>query len=462
MFKAGIKPPRPRGPFSESRSVSVTLDAANEARGLKQLDAADGATIPAKAGGKSCRAAAPTQHTGQYFYFQVDDSFKWADQMLADVEVDYFDEGTGAFWVEYDGSDPNAPFNGAYTASKTAVALGNTGQWKTARFRLLEAKFLNSQNGGADFRINVQGDPVHFGKVTVSRLGMPAEAGANVRGWQQDFANPLGGDWIVNGRAGDFRQSDGVLTAGPLAEGPSLLLARPYVSDGEPVEVLTRARPVSSAPNPNWMGGLAVAVDSTSHQGFGALFRRDEIGGQSLGLIDSGDAFGPFVPAAWETNRWYWLRARHQTNGLTHYPDLWARLWPADGETSEPEAWTTWRDYFPTNTAIRGLAGIMAGQGLIEFDYFLVKHDALPEIAARLPPLKPMRARFDPVCFTAEEGIQFGLRGEARTSYLLERSADLAGWAGEVVTTDVSGFAPIRDGTATNDPHRFYRARTLP
>ncbi len=150
MFKAGIKPPRPRGPYSDIRSVTTSLGATNESQGLIQFDHADGITRPATAGGHECRETVSTVHQGKYIYFQIHDSFKWADLMLVDVDVEYFDAGTGSFRIEYDGPDPNAPFNGAYTASKTSVTLNNMGQWKKARFRLLESRFLNSQNGGAD------------------------------------------------------------------------------------------------------------------------------------------------------------------------------------------------------------------------------------------------------------------------------------------------------------------------
>ncbi len=170
MFKAGIKPPRMRGPFSDFKSVSAVLQATNESHGLVLLELADGATSPTEAGGRPCRAVRSTQHAGRYLYFQIDDSFKWADTMEVDVEVEYFDQGSGVFQIEYDGPDLNAPFNGAYTASKTSATLTNSGQWKTAKFRLFKAHFLNSQNGGADLRITIQADALKVRKVVVFRL----------------------------------------------------------------------------------------------------------------------------------------------------------------------------------------------------------------------------------------------------------------------------------------------------
>lgn len=463
LFKAGIKPPRPLGPYSEFKSVSVLLQATNDARGLTQFEFADGATVPAEIDGRACRLVAPTVHAGRYVYFQIADSFKWTDRMLVDVEVEYFDQGSGSFRLEYDGPDPNAPFNGAYTASKTLVTLANSGQWKVAKFRLPESRFLNSQNGGADFRVNVQGSPLHVRQVTVTRLGLPVEAGTRRRGWQQDFADPLATNWMVRGEAESFRQSDGMLQAGPVpVTGAGFLLASVALGSTDALEVLARLRPVSPEPSPNWLGGVARCAPSDTGDAFGALLRRAGDGSTAFGLIHAGDNFGPFVPVTWETNRWHWLRLRPQPNALTGRPELRARLWPADGETPEPDTWTTSRDYLPTDPAVVRLPGIAAGQGAIEYDYFLLTGEGLPEIEVRLPAFKARRARLHSPGFAADEGWRIQLRGEGGTSYRLEHSPDLVAWAGDVVTTDSAGLASYVDRMTTNLFRRFYRARLQP
>ena len=463
MFKAGIRPPRPRGPYSDFKSVSVTLQATNDARGLAQFEFADGATAPAEAGGRACRVVAPTLHAGRYVYFQIHDSYKWADAMLVDVAVEYFDQGGGTFRLEYDLPDPNAPFNGAYTASRTTTTLENSGQWKTATFRLLEARFLNSQNGGADFRIAVQGDPLHLARVTVARVGMPEEAGASVRGWQQDFADPVGTSWTTLGDAGAFRQAGGVLRAGP-ASAPAFLLATGLRSDATtPVEILARVRPASLAATPNWLGGVALVQGESQGAGYAALFRREEARGAQFGLIGSGNNFGPFAPAAIETNRWYWLRARHHVNSLTSYPDLWARLWPADGETPEPDAWTTWRDYYPLGRAAEGFAGITAGQGVLDVDWVLIQSDHLPEVIARPPALKPAPATLTPLDFTPLAGLRLELHGTPGASYQVERSQDLLAWEPtSALLLDAAGRGSYEDRDGVGAAWQFYRARIAP
>ncbi|MGB9601616.1 MAG: hypothetical protein ACPMAG_02365, partial [Limisphaerales bacterium] len=77
------------------------------------------------------------------------------DSMDLTVEVDYLDDSAGTLAVEYDGSDPSAPFGGAYTRSPQTVKLIGDKMRKKASFPLPAAKLLNGQNGGADLRLVV-------------------------------------------------------------------------------------------------------------------------------------------------------------------------------------------------------------------------------------------------------------------------------------------------------------------
>lgn len=458
MFKAGIKPPRPRGPFSEFKAVSVTLLATNESRGVTQFESPDGATIPSEAGGRECRAVAATQYDGRYVYCQIDDSFKWADKMLVDVEVEYFDEGDGKFLIEYDGPDTNAPFNGAYTTSKTSVTLGNTGHWKTAKFRLLEARFLNSQNGGADYRIAVLAASLKIRKITVTRLGLPGEAGASIKGWQQDFAAPLGSNWLAIGDADCFRQVGGALRVGSTLAGPVLLLAN-VLSNDSPREILARVRMISPEPTPSWLGGLVVASEPATGRACGAMFRRETDLRTSFGLILASDNYGPFQPTSWQTNRWYWLRLRQEPNEIAGYPDLLVRLWIADGETPEPTAWTFWRDYIPAQAAIGGLVGISSGQGLMEVDWFLLESDALPTVVARPPAQKPALATLSALALSPTEGLRLRVAGDPGVGYMLESTTNFRDWTASALTTDATGIGFYHDPVLHQQ--RFYRARLV-
>jgi hypothetical protein len=156
LFKSGDRPPWPKGAYSGANSVRVILGQANREEGLRQVDHDDGVTEPADAAGRDGRASKATRHAGRYIYFVSDDSFKRAEAMKLNVEVDFFDAAEGVLSLEFDGSDSAAPFGGAYTRAVESVRLTGNQAWKTAVFQLSGARLLNSQNRGADFRLVVE------------------------------------------------------------------------------------------------------------------------------------------------------------------------------------------------------------------------------------------------------------------------------------------------------------------
>jgi hypothetical protein len=168
-FKSGWKPPRPQGRFTAAKSVLIQLAAKNVESGLRQIECEDGVTTPANEAGREARRVKPFRQSSRYMYFAVDDSFKWADTMNATLEIQYFDASKGRLHVEFDGSDPAAPFNGAYSRSATEIVLTGDKSWKTARFELRGARFLNSQNGGTDFRLTGETTELVVSRVTLER-----------------------------------------------------------------------------------------------------------------------------------------------------------------------------------------------------------------------------------------------------------------------------------------------------
>jgi hypothetical protein len=169
LFKRGWKPPRPTGGYIDARSVSVALGAQNQEQGLRPVENEDGATEGVALSGQEARAIKPKPGLGRYVYFAVDDSFKWTESMAVTLEVEYFDAAAGTLSVEFDGSDASAPFNGAYTRCPLAVRLEGSKSWKKAQFQLRGARFLNSQNRGADFRLAVNAPEFAARKVTLKR-----------------------------------------------------------------------------------------------------------------------------------------------------------------------------------------------------------------------------------------------------------------------------------------------------
>jgi hypothetical protein len=463
LFKAGIRPPRPRGPYSDFKSVRVTLGATNVAHGLFQFDQADGITQPAVVEDRECRAIVPTEHAGRYVYLRVDDSFKWADSMLVDLDVEYFDGASGSFRIEYDGSDPDAPFQGAYTATPQAITLSGTGEWKTARFRLRAARFLNSQNGGADLRIATGAHPFHLSSIVLSRLGLPAEAGAQSSGWQHTFDSALDLNWQLS--AGDppaFLAADGLLairTAIPSFNRELALTVA--VDDSTEIEILARLR-VMVAPAQGLLGGLTLSAGASPASGLDLQFLLGSNNVPRVAFSGPGLTEPPSATFAWQLNRWYWLRLRHQTNRVTRHPDLWARVWPADGETAEPTAWTLYWDYYPANESRRGRPGFVAGNvpgGAVECDFFLVKQPDLSVITVTLPGLKPPHPRLDARGFSSGAGFRLALFGGSELSWVIEASNDLRIWDDLASILSADDSIEWADHGSTSFARRFYRLR---
>ncbi|MCL5097548.1 MAG: DUF5010 domain-containing protein [Candidatus Omnitrophica bacterium] len=169
LFKQGWRPPLVRGLYTDAPSISVSLGKTNLEQGLRQVDFADGLTAPDTAGGQDCRTIRSTENPGRYIYFVADDSFKKPDPENLVVEIEYFDAATGSLNLEFDGSDPAAPFNGAYTRSAETVKLEGTRTWRDARFALPKARLLNSQNANADFRLAVQAPEFALKKAVLKR-----------------------------------------------------------------------------------------------------------------------------------------------------------------------------------------------------------------------------------------------------------------------------------------------------
>jgi hypothetical protein len=378
--------------------------------------------------------------------------------------VEYFDSGSGSFHVQYDGSDPNAPFQGAYTASSQSVTLTGTDQWKSARFRLLAARFLNSQNGGADLRIATGINALHIHRIIVRRLGLPDEAGADMPGWQDDFTGDFEANWEIAISADPaFLSTRGLLSIRHAQPAPTRALTS-SIDEATDVELLARMR-VKAAPAPGSLGGLLLGATSDPQSGFHFQFIKGSNNISRIALDGPGLHGAPSAMFGWDTNLWYWLRLRHQTNLLTGYPDLWARIWPADGETPEPVAWNLYWDYFPNHTARRGRPGFVSGTvlgGALECDYLLVKRHDLPLITAILPQLKPARPHLAAVHFSEESGFHLTLDGDPDVHWILESSTNLHTWTD--ITSLWSAADPIAWNhlDATTSTRRFYRVRYSP
>ena len=462
MFRQGVRPAFPRGPYSDVRSVSDTLQETNLESGLYQFDLADGATAPTNVAGSVCRGVVTTAYAGRYIYFRVDDSFKWSTSMQLSVQVDYFDSPSGSFRIEFDGSDLSAPFQGAYSASSMTVTLNGSGTWRTAVFPLVGVRFLNSQNGGADFRIAVSASQFFVRLVKVIRPGVPGEAGQKVVGIQDSFSDPLQGPrWLTYGPTNAvFQETNGMLEVGSRPGGLGyLLLSTPETAQAAQ-EVLARVRIRNFEPGFTVIGGVAAGLQTNDGSGFNFYLTASTAGARSVDIYDRSLPLQPVQTFPWTTNTWYWLRLQHATNAAAGGIDVAAKIWPADGLTPEPSGWLSTWDYFPEFTPRSGYAGIVAGgpgTAQLEFDYFLLKAQGLPEIIVTLPPHKPAVAtlvfRHEP----AGDSI-LQIQGEPGGWYRIESSTNLVDWQGFSTVVLTNGMAVISKSVPPNVRQRFYRA----
>jgi hypothetical protein len=197
LFKSGAVLPNSGGRYRDARLLSIDLGATNRELGLVQIESADGVTTATNRAGSECRIFAATQYAGHYVYLKVDDSFKWADSMDVSVIVDFFDQSRGVLGLEFDGSDPAAPFQGAYTASPEKIALSGSKTWRVATFTLNSARFLNLQNAGADFRLSSTVTGPGIRRVQMVRTGLKAESYTPASGCLLTLFGTPGRDYVI-------------------------------------------------------------------------------------------------------------------------------------------------------------------------------------------------------------------------------------------------------------------------
>jgi len=153
---------------TKSASGQVILADINEGTGLRQIEWKDGITDAIEIGGKKCRRVTRTGLDEVYVYFVVDPGLKQTNWLDCTLTVEYFDGCEGGFYVEYDGHDPQAKKNGAYTRSEKRIRQTRSLAWQREKFVLKGARFENSQNGGADFRLRVQSPEFYVRSVTLA------------------------------------------------------------------------------------------------------------------------------------------------------------------------------------------------------------------------------------------------------------------------------------------------------
>jgi len=169
--------------FSTTNVVSILLGQENDEDGIKHLaDEPDGRTTIETVDGVPCRHhnRKPANKSFGYVYFAIHPDFKREQLKAARIEVEFRVPSQSAIRLQYDGleGDTHIRYKAAapVLARTTTLGTGNgfapvqrSDQWQTATFFAKDGVFMNSQNGGADFRLEVTPPEIYVRRVTVAR-----------------------------------------------------------------------------------------------------------------------------------------------------------------------------------------------------------------------------------------------------------------------------------------------------
>lgn len=169
--------------FFTTNVVRVELGQEGVDDGLKHLDKqADGRTTVERLDGVLCwyLDRTPEGKTFGYLYFAIHPDFKERPLKTARIEVEYLVTNSGFLRLQYDASegDTTKPYKGVPAQGGTTVKLGTAGgvsriqgtnTRQKATFYVADGAFRNSQNGRADFRLEVVPPEIYVRRVTLTR-----------------------------------------------------------------------------------------------------------------------------------------------------------------------------------------------------------------------------------------------------------------------------------------------------
>jgi len=158
--------------FFHSNVVSISLGREEMAGGIGHMPGMpDGQTRIENLQGVPCRYLDPRVRSpggAAYLYFELSSTFKTVETKAARIDFEYFTLTATTLKVQYDGmeGERHRPF---MPAQPGELRVPGSPQWRTASFRIKDAAFLNSQNGGADFRLDVIPPEIYVRRVTLTR-----------------------------------------------------------------------------------------------------------------------------------------------------------------------------------------------------------------------------------------------------------------------------------------------------
>jgi hypothetical protein len=169
--------------YSASNVVSLLVGQEGPDEGLAHLDRErDGPTTMETLDGVPCRYLnrKPERKGNGFLYFTIHPDFKRDELKAAQIEIEYFTSTPVLLRLQYDGMEGETPkrYRSVLAEGGEVADLGGrirftrvrgSNAWQTATFHATDGVFLNSQNGGADFRLEIMPPEIYVRRVTVTR-----------------------------------------------------------------------------------------------------------------------------------------------------------------------------------------------------------------------------------------------------------------------------------------------------
>jgi hypothetical protein len=156
-------------PEATSNSILQIVGSLGIGNGLTPISNGDGVFTISEYNGVHCWLVAKGKPHDNFFYLKVDRRFLMQPGDKLEIDLTYFDDGSGNIELHYDSTDFRLPNAGAYKGHPDVVHRMNSRQWKLARFNVDDARFANRENGGTDFRFYNGGDALLISAVQVLR-----------------------------------------------------------------------------------------------------------------------------------------------------------------------------------------------------------------------------------------------------------------------------------------------------
>jgi hypothetical protein len=153
---ASLPPPD----YSKALDVSVHFGATVQELGLYYLTGGDSKAKADTRDGEDCHFF---KAGWNYAYIFIDPTFKWNLGSNVVIQVEYQNLTSNPLGVHYDNG------KNAFTQANPPIRLPNSGPWRVEEFRIRDAHFRNSLNGGADFRIYDNEKGFYLRSVTIGR-----------------------------------------------------------------------------------------------------------------------------------------------------------------------------------------------------------------------------------------------------------------------------------------------------